>query len=496
MTPTKPGPAAPDSRMQELAAIARQAMIDRGLLPDFPPAVAAQLRAIGSPQAAPAPGTRDLTGLPWCSIDNDESRDLDQLSVAQPGPGTATRILVAVADVDARVAAGTPIDAHAAANTTTVYTAARIFPMLPEVLSTDLSSLGQDAERPALVIDLAIEADGAVTGVELYRARVLNRAKLAYDAVSAWLDGQGPAPGSVSAVPQMAAQLRLQDRVAQALRRARNARGALELETLAAQPVLHHGVLSDLKPDATNRAKALIQHFMIAANEAVAAFLAARNYPSIRRVLQTPERWDRIVALARGYGDTLPAQPDAAALNAFLTRRRAQDPDRFADLSLAVVKLLGSGEYAFCAAGSCGAGHFGLASDAYTHCTAPNRRFADIVMQRLVKAALAGAAAPYDGAALAGIAAHCTLQEHAAARVERQVRKSAAAALLEDRIGERFDAVVTGASEAGTWVRVSAPLAEGRLVRGERGLDVGDRLRVQLLHTDVQRGFIDFGRID
>jgi VacB/RNase II family 3'-5' exoribonuclease len=483
------------NRQQEsLVRIARRAMRDNDLLPDFSAAAQAQLRAIGAAPGASGPGVRDLRPLLWCSIDNDESRDLDQLSVAEALPGGAARVRVAVADVDATVPAGSPLDAHAAANTTSVYTAAQVFPMLPERLSTNLTSLGEERERLSFVIELTVEEDGRVSGSDLYRALVVNRAKLAYNGVAAWLAGSGPAPPRVAAVPGMAQQLRLQDRIAQALKRVHDAQGALGLATLEPHAAFCGRTLVDLRPDEDNRAKELIEYFMIAANGAVAAFLESRRAPSLRRVLRTPERWGRIVELARRLGETLPAAADARALSAFLRKRRRAAPERFADLSLAVVKLLGAGEYVLKLPGEPAEGHFGLALSDYTHATAPNRRFPDLITQRLLRAALAAAPAPYPAEALRNLAAHCTAQQANAARVERRVRKSAAALLLAARVGERFEGVITGVTPEGTWVRISHPLAEGRVLRGFEGLDVGDAVSVELTHTDVERGWIDFAR--
>ena len=478
----------------DLSAIARRAMRDHGLEPDFPAAALAQLHAIGGPAAATAAEFRDLRAPLWCSIDNDESRDLDQLSVAEALPGGATRVLVAVADVDATVTAGSPLDAHASANTTSVYTAAQVFPMLPDRLSTDLTSLAAGEERSSLIIEMTVTADGAVSASDVYRARVVNRAKLAYDSVAAWLDSKGPMPPPVAAVKGMDQQLRLQDRAAQALKRVRKAQGALGLTTLEAQAIYEGGRLMDLRPDEDNRAKELIEYFMIAANGVVAQFLEARHSPSLRRVLRVPERWGRIVTLAATLGGSLPASPDARALSEFLVSCQQKSPERFPDVSLAVVKLLGAGEYVLKRPGEPAEGHFGLAVDDYTHATAPNRRFPDLVSQRLVKAALAGRAAPYDDATLRTLAQHCTAQEGNAAKVERLVRKSAAAMLLSSRVGQQFDAMVTGVNDGGTWVRITHPLAEGKLVKGFQGLDVGDALRVQLTHTDIEHGFIDFAR--
>jgi exoribonuclease-2 len=480
----------------QLRSIARQVMLQRGLAPDFPAAAISEAAAITHAATDSDPAIRDLRDLLWVSIDNDDTRDLDQLSVARGAAGGATTLLVAIADVDATVTAGSAIDAHASANTTSVYTAAGTFPMLPEKLSTDLTTLGQDVERLALVIEMTVAADGALTGSDIYRAQVKNRAKLAYDSVAAWLDGTAAAPAPVAAVPGVDAQLRAQDRLAQALRQRRHANGALDLDTLEVRAVYHDGALSDLQPDAQNRAKALIEDFMIAANGVTARFLNDHGYPSLRRVLRSPERWQRIVDLAAGLGGHLPLAPDARALDEFLVQRRAAAPTQFAELSLSVIKLMGSGEYVLELPGEQAEGHFGLAVRDYTHSTAPNRRFPDLIAQRLLKAALGRRATPYTNDALATLAAHCTEQEDNAEKVERQVRKSAAALLLAGRIGERFDAIVTGASDKGTWVRISGPTVEGRVVHGYAGLDVGDTVKVQLMHVDVIRGFIDFKRID
>src|SRR5262244_3851532 len=476
----------------DLVEIARQAMVDRGLEPNFSPAAARQLEALRGP--ASADGLRDLTGLSWCSIDNDDSRDLDQLSVSQARPDGGIRILVAVADVDAIVKKSSAIDDHARTNTTSVYTAAQVFPMLPEKLSTDLTSLGEDQKRLAIVVEMVVGTDGAVTRSAVYRASVLNRAKLAYNSVAAWLEGMAPAPPKLAAVRGLDELLRLQDRVAQAMKKRRHQQGALSLETIQTRALFNGDVLADLLPDEKNRAKELIEDFMIAANGVTARYLEEQGVASLRRILRTPERWDRIVALAATLGDRLPPQADSGALEEFLVKRQRADAVRFPDLALSVVKLLGSGEYAVQRPGHAPNGHFGLAVRDYTHSTAPNRRFPDLITQRQLKAALAGRPSAYDAGELDALARHCTEQEDNAAKVERQVRKSAAALLLASRIGERFDALVTGAAAKGTWVRIIRPSVEGRLVRGFEGLDVGDHVRVELVYTDVDRGFIDFAR--
>jgi exoribonuclease II len=475
-------------------------MLDHGLLPDFDAASLSQVEAMkgeveamdGAPRSR-APGVVDLTALPWCSIDNDDSRDLDQLTMAEELEGGAVRVRVAVADVDSRVAKGSPVDVHARHNTTSVYASCCIFPMLPERLSTDLTSLNPDETRLAVVVEMVVR-DGAVEAAELKRALVRNQAKLAYNAVAAWLDGEGPLPAAAAAVRGLDDNLRLQDRVAHDLRRERHEHGALDLQTIEARPVFAGENVTELRAELPNRAKQLIEDFMIAANGATARFLAERDIASLRRVVRSPERWHRIVEVAEEHGDSLPAEPDARALQGFLQRRRQADPERFPDLSLVIVKLMGAGEYAVEVPGRESPGHFGLAVRDYTHSTAPNRRYPDLVTQRLLEAALAGARPPYDAGELAELALHCTQQEDAANKVERQVRKSSAALLLEDRLGSRFDAIVTGASDKGTWVRVFHPPVEGKLVRGAHGLRVGDKLRVELVDTDVERGFIDFVR--
>ena len=476
----------------DLRSIARRVMLERGLQPDFSAAAQREAEAITGPATARGPDVRDLRDLLWASIDNDDSRDLDQLSVSLPAANGATRILVAIADVDVLIAANGALDEHARINTTSVYTAAQVFPMLPEKFSTDLTSLNEDRDRLAVVIDMTIDEAGAVAQSDIYRAIVHNRAKLAYNAVAAWLDGTAPAPPRVMAVAGLDDQLRTQDRVARSLKRVRHERGALELETPQARAVFDGEAIADLLPDEDNRAKNLIEDFMIAANGVTARFLARKGFASLRRVLRAPERWDRIVDLAAQSGMRLPGSPDASALNAFLAARRKADPLRFPDLSLSVVKLLGRGEYVAELPGRPAQSHFGLAVRDYTHSTAPNRRFPDLVTQRIVKAALVGDRTPYPDAELAMLAQHCTVQEDNAAKVERQVQKSAAALLLASRTGDRFEGIVTGASDKGTWVRILQPMAEGKVVRGFEHLDVGDRVVVKLLGTDVPRGFIDF----
>jgi len=471
-------------------------MLQHGLRPEFSAEALAEVERIDGAATASQSDVRDLRHLLWASIDNDDSRDLDQLSVGELLSDDRTRILVAIADVDSLVRKGSSTDEHARTNTTSVYTPATIFPMLPEKLSTDLTSLNEGEERLAIVVDMTIDEDGVIVADDIFRALVLNRAKLAYNAVAVWLEGEGEAPRKLAGIDGLDEKLRLQDRAAQALRSERQSRGALRLETAEARPVYANDELVDMRPDQRNRAKELIEDFMVAANGVTARYLEKKGFSSLRRVLRSPKRWDRIVQLAADLGERLPPEPSAKALDEFLDRRRRADPERFPDVSLSVVKLLGSGEYAIERPGRTSDGHFGLAARDYGHSTAPNRRFPDLITQRLLKAALAGERPPYSDEELTALAGHCTLQEDNATKVERQVRKSAAALLLASRIGQRFDGIVTGASEKGTWVRVSGPTAEGKVVRGFEGLDVGDRVRVELVRTDVVRGFIDFARVE
>lgn len=478
-----------------LQDIARRAMLQRGLLPDFSTEALAELGRIQAPATNNREPVPDMRELLWASIDNDDSRDLDQLTVAEAMPGEKVKVLVAVADVDALVKRGSAIDEHARYNTTSVYTAARVFPMLPENLSTNLTSLNPDEDRLAIVIQMLIGTDGSLQGSEVYAALVRNRAKLAYNSVAAWLEGNGTVPEAIAAADGLAENLRLQDRTAQRMKTLRHIQGALSLETIEARPVFDGDQIRDLKIEEKNRPKEIIEDFMIAANGVTARYLSSRGFPSIRRVVRTPKRWDRIVTIAGEHGFALPGNPNSKALEEFLTEERAADPLRFPDLSLVVIKLLGAGEYIAELPGDKAPGHFGLAVQDYAHSTAPNRRYTDLVTQRLLKAALEGNASPYSNVDLGFLANHCTEAEDAASKVERQVAKSAAALLLESRVGEQFAGIVTGASAKGTWVRLLTLPTEGRLVHGFEGVDVGNRIRVRLISVDVERGYIDFEKV-
>ena len=476
----------------DLAAIATEAMLARGLHPEFPADALKQLEGFAGAGLESGPGIRDLTALLWCSIDNDDSRDLDQLSVCEVLAGGAVKILVAIADVDTLVKKGTPIDTHARHNTTSVYTGARIFSMLPERLSTDLTSLNAHQDRLAVVTEMVFNPDTSLAGASIYRARVRNQAKLAYDALATWLEGGGALPAAAAEVSGMDAQLRTQDGVAQQLRARRRAQGALEFETFQPKAVFDGEQVVDIRQPEHNRARQLIEELMIATNGCAARFLDSHGCSSLRRVVRSPERWQRIVDVASDKGEILPAEPDALALEKFLAKQRRTDPLRFPDLSLVIVKLMGAGEYVVNTPGSEPVGHFGLALKDYSHSTAPNRRFPDLITARLIKGVLALAPAPYSNAELGALAVHCSGQEDNAKKVERQVRKSEAALLLETRIGEQFDALVTGNSAKGTWIRTFSPPAEGKLVAGGSALKVGQKLRVRLTTANVERGFIDF----
>jgi len=480
----------------DLQAIAKEVMQQHGFQPDFPPQVPQQLADLRAhpPQIAPTGDIRDLRNLLWSSIDNDTSRDLDQIEVAESDANGNVKVMVGIADVDSFVPKQTAIDLHAARETTTVYAGVRNFPMLPEELSTGKTSLLENQDCLSVVVEFTVDSTGIVSSPSVYRAVVRNKAQLQYNSLGAWLEGKAQAPPKVAASSDLQAQLKLQDDVAQKLKSQRFQHGALSLQTDELQPLLLNDQVIDVVNAQKNHATELIEDFMVAANGVVARLL--EKVSSLRRIVRTPERWDRIVQLAATRAnEKLPAEPDSKALNEFLLRRRAADPDHFADVSLAVIKLIGPGEYVLERAGEVAPGHFGLAVQDYTHSTAPNRRFVDVVTQRLLKALLAGQKNPYSDAELTAIAANCTLKENAAKKVERDMSKRLAAVALQNRIGEVFDAMVTGASEKGTFVRVLQPRVEGLLVQNPQGLDVGDRLRVKLVRTDVQRGFIDFARV-
>jgi VacB/RNase II family 3'-5' exoribonuclease len=484
-----------------LVAAAHAAMLEHGFQPEFSSDAQKQLAGILADPPRPESllsttdhqlQVKDLRGMLWSSIDNDTSKDLDQIEFAEALPDGRIRVLVGVSDVDGTLPLGSPLDAHAASETTSVYTGVRTFPMLPVELSEGLTSLNEHEDRAAVVTEFCVDAQGNVSDGRIYRALVRNQAQLTYDGVGAWLEGTGAAPAKVGANTELAKQLHLQDEAAQRMVGARFQHGALELETIETRPVMQADEAVELVRQKKNRATSLIEEFMVAANGVMARFLDAAKVASIRRVVRVPKRWDRIVEMANALGTTLPAEPDSKALNDFLIAQRAKDPVHFPDLSLAVIKLMGPGEYVMVKPGEESPGHFGLAAQDYTHSTAPNRRFPDVVTQRLLKAVEAGANSPYSADDLGQIAARCTLMEDAARHVEREMEKRIAAVVLHPRIGQSFAGIVTGVNQHGTFVRALEPHVEGMVVRGGKGLDVGDRITVKLVGTNPERGFIDF----
>jgi VacB/RNase II family 3'-5' exoribonuclease len=477
-----------------LVAAAHASMLEHGFQPDFPAGTDTELAQIKTqPPAQPSDGVVDLRNLLWSSIDNDTSKDLDQIEWAEQLPDGRIRVLVGVADVDSRVHLGTVIDKHAQSQTTSVYTGVAVFPMLPTELSEGITSLNENEDRAAFVIEVAVDAQGNASDGKAYRALVRNRAQLAYPSIGAWLEGKAAAPPKVAASADLAAQLKLQDQAAQRMEGSRFQHGALDLETIETRPVLITDQIVGIAPIQKNRATVLIEEFMIAANGVIARTFEQAGVASIRRVVRTPKRWDRIVELARERkGVILPAQPDSKALNDFLLDQKQKDPDHFPDISLTVIKLMGPGEYLLVKPNEPSPGHFGLAVQDYTHSTAPNRRFPDVVTQRLLKALFAKSSAPYSEDQLNAIATRCTQMEDAARKVEREMQKRIAAVALHSHIGQTYQAIVTGATEHGTFVRTLEPHVEGMLVRGGKGLDVGDRVTVKLINTDPQRGYIDF----
>lgn len=476
-----------------LTAAAHATMLEHGFSPDFSPQAEAEVKAIEQQPALPVvPGAKDLRDLLWSSIDNDTSKDLDQLEWAEKLADGRIRVLVAVADVDERVKKGTALDKHAASETTSVYTGVSVFPMLPTELSEGITSLNENQDRVAVVTEICVDAAGTASDGKAYRALVRNRAQLAYPSVGAWLEGKGPAPAKVAENGELAAQLKLQDTAAQRMSGGRFQHGALDLETIETRPVMLHDEAVEIKQLEKSRSTSLIEEFMVAANGVIARTLEDGGVASIRRIVRTPKRWDRIVEVAAGLGTTLPAEPDSKALNDFLLAQKQKDPDHFPDLSLGIVKLMGPGEYVLVRPNEVSPGHFGLAVQDYTHSTAPNRRFPDVVTQRILKAWLAKTTQPYTTDELSAIAARCTLMEDGARKVEREMQKRIAAVVLHPHIGQSYRAIVTGVNQYGTFVRTLDPHVDGMLVQGGKGLDVGDRIRVKLISTNPERGFIDF----
>lgn len=475
----------------DLASLAHQVMLEKGLQPDFSREELQQLSHL----TMPAPIDQnypDHRSFLWCSIDNDDSRDLDQLTYAEKGSNGETTLWIAIADVDALVDKDTPIDVHARINTTSVYTPAKIFPMLPEQLSTNLTSLNEGEDRLAIVVRIKINSIGEVEESFIAQAIVHNYAKLTYSAIGRWLEGESPVPDNVKQVKGLEEALRIQHEAAQLLKQRRHEAGSLTLETAEAEVKVDHQNEISIQLPAHNFAHQLIEEFMIAANCVTASYFNQAKIPSLRRVVRTPKYWDRIVELANGYGEFLPDEPDSKALEAFLMKRKKEDAESFPDLSLTVIKLLGRGEYIVESDQEDHIGHFSLALSNYTHSTAPNRRFPDLITQRQYKAFSRGNSSPYSLRELDHLAKHCSEQEDAAMKVERQLNKSAAALSLSSQIGTVYQGIITGASEKGTWVRLFHPAVEGKVIEGFENLKVGNKVTVQLTSVNIVKGYIDF----
>jgi exoribonuclease-2 len=479
----------------DLTMLAKQSMLERDLLPDFPPSALQEASRMTSPAQPQSSAIQDMRHLLWFSLDNETSKDLDQITYAERLDDQHFKIFIAIADVDSLVKKETAIDGYAQYNTTSVYTPTKIFPMLPEKLSTNLTSLNEHEDRLAIIMEANIAIDGTQKHYAIYRGYVNNKAKLAYNSVSTWLDGIAPPPKQIEQIPELDEQIRLQDKIAGILRQYRHQKGALTLQTIEPYAIFEGPTIVDLKATVKNRGRNLIEDFMIAANQVTAYFLRDHRRPSLRRIVRTPKRWDRIIEIARQYGTNLPLEPDAKALDLFLKQRYLLDPIHFPDLSLTIIKLLGRGEYMVEYPGKPSIGHFSLAVKDYTHSTAPNRRFPDLLTQRLIKATLAHQSSPYSNHELEQLAQQCTEKEDDAEKVERKMKKSAACLLLSSKINQEFDALVTGAAPKGTWVRILAPPVEGKLIQGFEHVDVGDQIRVRLVHVDVLKGFIDFIRV-
>lgn len=478
-----------------LTDIAKRSMLERGLIPDFPLEVLKECDQMASPAKPEDPNIKDMRDLLWFSLDNDNSRDLDQLTYAKTLDDGSFKIYIAVADVDSLVKKGSAIDRYAQQNTTSVYTPTIIFTMLPEKLSTDLTSLNENQDRLAIVAEVSVLKDGTFSQTSIYRAYVRNQAKLAYNSISAWLDGLTPPPEAVKKSSALDEQIRLQDKIAHILRDYRHQHGALTLQTIEPYAIIKDQDVVDVVSEIKNRGRDLIEDFMIAANRASVNFLIDHKSPSLRRVVRIPKRWDRIVAIAQKYGVTLSAEPDAKGLDVFLKQQSLLDPLHFPDLSLTVIKLLGNGEYVVEYPGQEPIGHFSLAVKDYTHSTAPNRRFPDLITQRLIKSILDNQPPPYSNGDLEKLAKHCSEKEDDAEKVERKMKKSATCVLLSSKINQQFDALVTGVDQKGTWVRVLHPPVDGKLVKGFENVDVGDEIKVRLVHVDIEKGFIDFFRV-
>jgi VacB/RNase II family 3'-5' exoribonuclease len=477
----------------DLSARAHRAMHEAGFRPEFGGAVMQEVAELSNRQTEN--DATDLTHLNWSSIDNEESRDLDQLEYAEKKGNDNIRLMVAISSVIDHVRKDGPIYLHAAYNTTSVYTGVETFHMLPEALSTDRTSLLEGQTRLAMVVDLEVTPNGDLINPQVYRARVQNHARLTYEEAGEFMQGNSHASEIISTCPWLREQLSLQMAASHRLISLRKKEGALTFSSFEPRLVKRNGKIVDLKLYPHTVARELIESFMVAVNISTATYLKSKNWPIIERVVTAPRRWGRIREVVREYGVELPLEPEQKALSSFLAKQRAKDEVKFQTLSLAIVKLLGPGEYVVEYTHGPQQGHFGLAVDDYSHSTAPNRRFADLVLQKLLRACSAGQPMPYSDDELQQIAARCTERETAARKVERLMRKVCAATLIRARVGQEFSGMITGASRKGTYARLFDFPAEGKVVRGERGVDVGDRVRLRLLNADPETGFIDLERL-
>lgn len=478
--------------ISDIHNISEATMVENGFQTNFPSRVLEELESLKDKTITLDESIRDLRGLLWSSIDNDSSKDLDQIEFAKQLPNGNIRLLIGIADVDTYVKKDSAIDEFAKNQTVSVYTETMILPMLPPQISEDLTSLLPDVDRLAIVIEMVITKSGEVPEHSIYRAFTRNYAKLTYEEVGNWLDNDGDEPSEFLRIEGLREQILLQQKAAKHLLEFRRKRGSLEFESVESVPVFVGEKAKDLQITKTNSARKIIENFMVAANVEMAEFLDEHNLTSIRRVVKTPARWERIREVAAKYGKSLPVEPDSTSLSEFLAERKAANPEQFPDLSLSIVKLIGAGEYVIQKPHEEAEGHFGLAVRDYTHSTAPNRRYPDLIVQRMVKSVLKGESCPYTDEELAEIAKRCNDRESAARKVERKMRKVIAASIMQDKIGEIFEAIVTGITASGTFARILRPPVDGRIVRNEEGLQVGEKIKVKLLGADIHKGFIDF----
>ena len=477
--------------INELTILADQVMKERGLLFEFSQEVLTQANETNNP-APLSENYVDLRSLLWCSIDNDDSQDLDQLTYGEKKDKNKHTLWIAIADVTELISKGSPVDIHAQTNTTSVYTPGKIFTMIPEKFSYNLTSLNENEDRVAMVVKIEINENGEIESSSIFQAIVHNYAKLTYNSIGDWLEGKISLPEKVKKIDGLEKVLKTQNEAAQILRKRRHELGSLTLHSSEARVKIKSEDQITIKISPHNLAHQLIEEFMIATNQCMVQHFNDAKIASLRRVVRVPKNWPRIVEVANSFGEQLPEQPNSKALDEFLVKRLKADPDTFPDLSLTIIKLLGRGEYIVENDKDKPVGHFGLAVSNYTHSTAPNRRFPDVITQRQYKAFLRKEKAPYSLEELYHLAKFCTQQEDAATKVERQVNKSAAALVLSPRIGENFKGIITGINDQGIWVRIFEPAVEGKIVKTFEKLHVGDKVTVELKYVNVKKGFIDF----